>query len=395
MFKVILSFWLVILFTSCHVGSFFSRNLVGNTDFRFFETQKINSPKEKFYFEESKLPQKLETVIWDSEKVSLDDFVEKSKTDAFLIIRDDKIIYENYSEDFSDSTIISSFSVAKSYVSALIGIAIDEGVIKSENGPITNYLSFSKKGFDKVTIKDLLLMRSGIRFNERVFNPFGGVNKFYYGRNLDKYCRKLKVNKEADSVYDYSSANTQLLGMILEKATSKNVATYLEEKIWGPLGMESDASWSLDSKRHQNVKAFCCLNAVARDHAKFARLFLNKGYWNGKQIISESWVKKCSTVQEDAKQYNYTYHWKHVYNYHVYDKNKPPSKKPYWVKEKGKGKSKKKYWVTIPYNDFFAKGYLGQFVYIQPDTNTIVVRIGRYNHNVNWVSFIFRLVRQF
>ena len=121
-------------------------------------------------------------------------------------------------------------------------------------------------------------MTSGLDFKESYFNPFGHAATFYYGTNLRKAIKKLKLKNEPGKDFDYVSGNTQFLGLILERALkNKSITKYLEEKIWIPLEMEYDATWSLDRKRNGLEKTFCCLNARARDFAKIGRLFLNKG----------------------------------------------------------------------------------------------------------------------
>ena len=191
----------------------------------------------------------------------------------------------------NDETLqVPSFSMAKSFTSALMGIAVSEGYIEDVHDPVTKYLPELKDpALKDVTLEHLLNMRSGIKSREFYYSPFSDVAKYYYGRNIPKYVKKTKVEREPDERFHYNSLNTQLLGMTVKRATGKPLATYLEEKIWKPLGMEFPASWSIDSRTSATEKAFCCINARARDYAKFGRLYLNKGRWNGKQIIP-MWV---------------------------------------------------------------------------------------------------------
>ncbi|MEZ4799707.1 MAG: serine hydrolase [Flavobacteriales bacterium] len=153
--------------------------------------------------------------------------------------------------------------------------------------------------------------------------------------------------------------NTQLLGLILERALkTRTITDYFQEKLWTPLEMEYDGSWSIDRKKDGIEKTFCCVNARARDFAKIGRLFLNNGNWNGKQIVSESWVKESTKVDtsEGSASY-YQYQW----------------------------------WLPSPNGDFTAEGILGQYVYVDPKTNTIIVRLGKNSGKISWTNLFTML----
>ncbi len=296
----------------------------------------------------------------DNQWTSFDKFLEDNETVAFLVVKNDTMIYENYFEGYTGSSIIPSFSVSKSFVSALVGIAIDEGYIYSTNQSITFFLKELKSPeFDKITIEDLLNMRSGIDFNEGYNTPFADMAKYYYGTDLQKYITQLKVKENPDLNYDYISVNALLLSLIVERATNTKINKYLEQKIWQPVGMESDGSWSIDSEKNQTIKAFCCINAVARDFARFGRLYLKKGNWQGKQIIHEKWVTRSTSIINDSRDsqgYPYTYQWR--------------------VLENGA---------------FFAKGILGQYIFVYPDKNLVFVRMGTDYANIDWADFCLEL----
>ncbi len=289
---------------------------------------------------------------------TVDELIDKSKTLSFLVIRNDTIVYEKYFDDKNAEQIFPSFSVSKSYISALIGIAIDEGYIKNVKQPLSDFLSgFRDKRIEKITIENLLNMKTGIQFDENYSNPFGDIAKYYYGRNLKKYIKNLKVNEEQGKKYDYVSVSTILLGLILEKATGQSVDNYLQNKLWQPLGMEYEASLSIDSKKNNTIKAFCCLNARTIDYAKFGRLYLNRGEWNGRQIISKKWIDQSLAYSKDSTvAFYYNYQWR--------------------IGNKG---------------DFFAKGALGQFIYVYPAKNIIIVRTANEYGIDNWQD-IFRFI---
>jgi CubicO group peptidase (beta-lactamase class C family) len=349
---------ITLILNSCHVGRFFVYNFADMKDYKKFPQIELSKSDTPFKFKEDLDDKHLtditfpERLMQDKEINSWDLLFEETKTLSFIIIKDDNILFERYSSGEMDE-MYTSFSVAKSYISALIGIAIDEGKIKSVDEPITNYLDFFKnEGFEKITIEHLLNMESGIDFNENYFNPFGEVGQYYYGLNLKKYVTKLKIKEEPGKNYEYISVNTLLLGMIVEKATGMKVYEYLDEKIWKPLGMEFEATINVDSKKNDMTKSFCCINARSRDYAKFGRLYLNNGNWNGTQVISEEWVRKSTEYRKEAtSSYYYQYQWRI-------------------------GKS----------GGYFAQGLLGQFIYINPKKNIIIVRNAKKNGINNWLS---------
>jgi CubicO group peptidase (beta-lactamase class C family) len=361
-----LSVLLLVTLSSCHVARFFYYNFADMRDYKKFPSQKIDKPSKPFLFKEA--VKQLDPVIpqgFNTKNLrTFDQFLEKEKTLSFLIIRNDSVLYQNYFHRYDSASILPSFSVAKAFVSALVGIAISESSIKSVHQPITDFIPELKKnpGFEKITLEDLLNMRSGIRFNEGYSSPFADMAKYYYGLNLRKYILKLKVESPPGLQYNYQSVNTLLLGIALENATGKTLSAYLEEKIWKPVGMEFPASWSVDSRQDQAVKAFCCINARALDFARFGRLYLNNGNWNGRQIVPASWVKHSTSIVNDSRDsqgYPYTYHWR--------------------VSEKG---------------SYFAKGILGQYIFVDPKKKIIIVRMGTGNGDVIWPHFFEALVQQ-
>lgn len=356
------------LFNSCKIGRFIYYNTADITDHKVFPNRQIDNDSIKFQFNEIEKQIAFDSISLSKtrkngnqtvNKVSFEDFLVQNKTVAFLVIKNDTILYENYFFEYDKSSIVNSFSIAKSFTSALIGCAIEDGLINSANQPITDFLpNLEENGFDKITIEHLLDMQSGIKFSEGYLNPFGDVASFYYGTNLRKQVNKLELEIEPGTVTKYRSVDTQLLGMVLEKAIApKTLSEYLEIKLWKPLGMEYPASWSLDKNKNGIEKTFCCLNARARDFAKFGRLYLNNGNWNGSQVITKDWVKKSISNKDDnGNELDYNNQW--------------------WIYEN---------------NHFVAEGILGQFISVHPDNNLIFVRLGKssgkgYDGSV-WVNF--------
>ncbi len=382
--KYTIVLFLALSLNSCHVGRFFYWNFADTGDLNKFEQVPIEKGGSTFYFKEPIAPQ--ETTVPEfittkkGKQFSFKDALVKSKTTAFLVVKDDQILYENYFDGYTKATDHPSFSVSKSFISALIGIAIEEGHISSLDDPIRDYLPELDTSFDPVTISHIINMQSGVKFSEGYFNPFGEVAKFYYGTNLKKFVKKLKVTKEPGTSWKYISGNTQLLSLALESATGQPLHLYFQEKIWKPLGMEYNASWNIDSKKNQTAKAFCCLNARTRDYAKFARLYLNRGNWNGTQIIPESWVDKTTSFTDETSNYIYSHHWwRNISTQQLLAMRTSESTtlQPAYA----------------PDVDYQARGVLGQFMYINPEKNIVIIRLGDKFGAINWAT-LFREISE-
>ena len=354
------------IFSSCKVYRFFFRNFANITDYKFFPEHQLTHSSAPFHFNYSEnlnASGNLRVKGFAGESASLESVLEQSATVAFLIVRRDTILYEKYWDKYNDSSWVASFSMAKSYISALIGIAIHEGLIKSVNESITNYIPEIKDtALRHVTIRHLLQMTSGIKFTERYFNPFSDAAKFYYGTNLRRSIEHIKLEVEPGTRFQYSSGNPQLLGLILERATKKTVTQYLQEKIWQPIGAEFDASWSTDRKKNGLEKTFCCLNAAARDYAKFGRLYLNDGMWNGVQVIPESWVDESVSPDLSAGGVSYyKYQW--------------------WLNR-------------CSSFDFSCDGLLGQRIFVYPEKEIIIVRLGKNDRHQNYFKLFGELIEK-
>jgi CubicO group peptidase (beta-lactamase class C family) len=364
---IILTMSVFTFLSSCHVGKYFYRNVADTGDHKRFPAYTVKAAPPVFNFAKAldEQPPILPEAYNPKGKYSdFTDYLEENKSLSFLVIRNDSILYERYFDGYDRSTITAGFSVAKVFVSALTGIAVQEGYIESVDQTVSDFLPEMKDpGFKDVTIENLLNMRSGIKFSESYVNPFGHTAKFYYGNNLSKYVHKLKVNKTPGEEYYYQSANTEILAMIIEKTTGKPFTVYFEEKIWSRLGLEYDATWNYDSEKHGLVKAFCCLNACPEDFAKFGRLYLNNGIWEGRQIVPEAWVKHSMSIHNnsrDSQNYSYSYFWR--------------------VLESG---------------SVFGKGILGQYIYVNPTRNLIIVKFGKKNADINWPELFEEIAKQY
>jgi CubicO group peptidase (beta-lactamase class C family) len=354
-----LTAFLSIAISSCQLGRFVFYNFADIQDHKKFASRPLTTDGKPFLFqttENGKFPR----LISAKNEISFDKYLEDNNTVAFLIIKNDTIQYEKYFKGYEQASIVPSFSMAKSVTSILIGCAIDEGLIASVDEPITNYIpELKKNNFQKVTIKHLLQMTSGIKFNESYINPFGDAASFYYGLNLRKLISKMKLKSEPGLKFEYVSGNTQLLGLVLERALKgKTITSYLQEKIWSPMGMEYAASWSIDKKKNGLEKTFCCLNARARDYAKIGRLYLNKGNWNGQQLVSQKWVEASTKAEnKDGSSSYYQYQW----------------------------------WIPSTSGDYMAEGILGQFIYVNPNKNLIIVRLGKKEGKADWSNIFVTL----
>ncbi len=279
----------------------------------------------------------------------IDKKLEEIETVAFLIIKDDSILYEKYWDGYSDSSYSGSFSMAKSYISALIGVAIQDGYIESIDQKVSDFIPEFKEGpKDSITIRHLLTMSSGLNWYESYGNPLSITTEAYYGSDLRGLIDGLEAESEPGKQWKYLSGDTQVLSYVLKAATGKNVSEYLSEKIWKPIGCKNDGLWSLD-KEGGDEKAYCCINSNARDFARFGQLYLQKGKWNGKQIVPESFVKESGTANgigyNSSTCNHYGLHW-WVYNLN----EKTPM--------------------------YYARGILGQYIMVFPEQNMVIVRLG-------------------
>ena len=290
-------------------------------------------------------------------RVALDELLRSTGTHGFIVIRDDKLLYEDYFNGYQRESICVSRSVAKSFTSALVGIAIQDGFIKSVGDPITDYLPELKgqKGFDLITIKNLLTMGSGIRYRLHDF-PWDEEPIAYFYPDLTKLLLSdLTIVEPAGQSFHYNDYNTELLGLILKRVTHQNPSEYLQEKIWKPLGMEYPATWSIDSDQDGLELMYVLLNARAIDFAKFGLLFLHNGNWNGKQIIPGQWVTE-STARDP-------------------NDNRPWETYPDFSEDGGYYKY---FWWgrTFGADDYIfeAQGLWGQYIFVCPKTKVVMVR---------------------
>ncbi len=273
----------------------------------------------------------------------LDKLHQEIGTVAFLIIKNDSIWHESYYDNYIKDSKSNSFSMAKSIVSASLGKAIMQGKIKSLDQKVSDFFPDFKDGTAaRLTVGDLSSMASGLNWDESYYNPLSITTRAYFDTDLNAVILGLKGVEEPGKSYKYLSGNTQLLAMCIEKAVGESLANYVAESFWKPMGAESDAFWQTD-KQNGIVKAYCCIASNARDFARFGKLYLQNGKWNGKQILDSSFVAKSITPRFKASP-EYGYGW--------------------WLSSY---KNKKV---------FYMRGHLGQYVIVVPEDDLIIVRLG-------------------
>lgn len=382
--KVILTALTVVFMTSCHVGRFFYWNFAGINDVEKFESRPIKTDNGSIAFIRKSLDFEKEISTIEFEK-GFEKGLEDSKTVAFLVLKNDTLVYEKYMNGYEDTTLMTSFSVAKSFISSLVGIAVKEGFIKNTGQSIGEFIpSIKDSNVRNVSIEDVLNMRTGIEYNEGYFNPFGDVAVSYYGTDLQKHVDKLKLKDNPGSKFKYISVNTQILSMVLENATGKSLNEYAQEKLWKPMQMEFNGSWSVDSKTNQVEKAFCCWNARGRDYLRYGKLMLNKGNWNGKQLVPLEWTDKVLNPDKHGFEKFYSYQWWHgVVHTHKETKKTYVGTEVFKLFLMGDFGNAEKYDITSV-GDSYAQGILGQYIYIHPEKDLVIVRIGKKTGGVNW-----------
>lgn len=291
------------------------------------------------------------------ETMALADFLEKTATNGLLVLRDGKIVSEIYRNGMAEAEHHISFSMAKSMLATMVGIAISEGEIRSLDDKVVDYLTdWTGSAYADVTLRDLLMMRSGVAWLE--VYEFGSDTQLtevhnnslvaYEYRWCDYAKDRAETAHEPGEVFNYSTLDTSVLGCVLERATGMKGADYLSEKIWKPAGMEADAFYMLDGPGSVGREFFGAgMNAVLRDYGRFGQMMLEGGRANGRQVVPEAWVSQ-STVPGDGTE---------------------PASKDDWL-----GYAYQ--WWTVANSDAYsAIGLFNQFIYVDPPSRTVVVKL--------------------
>jgi CubicO group peptidase (beta-lactamase class C family) len=280
----------------------------------------------------------------------VDAYMMDQRTAALVIVHEGNVRLEKYGLDFSPGRRWTSFSVAKSFTSTLVGAAIQDGYIKSIDDNVSDYIpDLRGSTYDDVTIKQLLTMTSGVKWNEDYGDPKSDVAMFNAHKaepGVDvtvSYMRKLKREASPGTQWVYKTGETNLVGVLVSSATGKNLSDYLSEKIWQPFGMEQDASWLLGSTGHEI--SGCCIQASTRDFARFGLFMLGGGIADGKPVLPSGWIIEATMKQVDTTRpgYGYGYQW--------------------WIWDDG---------------SYMARGIFGQGIFIDPKRELIIAS------NSNW-----------
>lgn len=279
-----------------------------------------------------------------------DSLLEKFDAHAFVVVRNDSLLHEQYWDGFSDTSHTNSFSVSKTYCGILLGCALKDGYVKSLDQPVADFIPEFKEGEKaKVTLRHLTSMTSGIGFDESYINPFAYPAEGYYGSDVLAASIRYEMEEKPGQTFRYLSGNSALLGICIAKATGKTLSQYLSERLWKDLECERNAWWSLDKKDGQE-KGFCCLNSNATDFARIGMLYLNYGKWKGKQIVDSDYVAN-SIIPSNSKEDDGTPNKSYGYNW--------------WLTEHAGLKI------------FYARGILGQYVICVPEKKLVIVKLGR------------------
>lgn len=306
----------------------------------------------------------------------LDRILAANDSIAFLIIQGDTIVYERYFQGHGPDSMSQAFSMSKSFTSVLIGMAIDDGIIRGTDQPITDFVpELADEGFDAVTIEHLLTMTSGSNYREND-NPFGEHVILNYTPRLRERILRVKMMDAPGEVFRYKSGDNALLALALDRALgAETISAYAQRRLWQPLGMAHDGVWTVDHEGEDGLeKTWCCLAATARDFAKLGRLTRNQGTWDGERVLSADWVVRSTRATlpehvwpENLRSIgwsNYGYQW--------------------WLASEAMG-------------DYFALGKDGQFLYVNPGAEAIVLRLGWSTGDLlssEWIAMFQAIVKE-
>ncbi|MBH0200968.1 MAG: serine hydrolase [Nitrospira sp.] len=365
---LMISIWWVFSAGPTTVSRILRYNFSDIDDARIFPRRSLSPAPRPFRFREQMKPEIAAIPVQAGRHtdVPLSSVLRNSETTAFLVIKDDIVRFDQYDHGYDRATPSLSFSMAKSVLSLLVGCAFDDRLLRSIDQPVTELVpELNTKGFSSVTLRHLLQMTSGIDYAEND-NPFGLHVRFYYTDHLETEILKCELAEPPGRWFQYKSADAFLLTLALHRALGgRSITEYMQDRVWTPMGMEHAGVWSLDHEPGGLEKTGCCLTATARDFAKFGRLYLQKGQWDGQQIVSADWVS-VSTKPDASSGSAWDY------------------QRMWWL-------------VVKDRTDFLAGGHLGQFLYINPSANVVIVRLGKSREGLSradWAQLFVSLSEQ-
>ncbi len=275
--------------------------------------------------------------------------LETYRSTSFLVFHRDSLLFEKYWENFDESSVSNSFSMAKSVVSILVGIALEEGKLKSLDQPVSDFIpAYRRDNRARLTFRHLLTMSAALQWNESGSNPLSENAEAYYGSDLEKMVLRTQLDGEPGRTFLYQSGATLIAGYALEKAIGTTLSEYASEKLWSRIGAENKAEWNLDRKDGLE-KSYCCIYATSRDFARIGKLYLHQGRWDGKQIVPEAYVTEslqAAPLLTPSGQANTAYGLS------------------WWLTE------------VQGLSFFYARGILGQYILVCPEKELIIVRTG-------------------
>lgn len=305
-------------------------------DYRFFDNRLILTKQHQPW-------QEANTYNAKDIPLSLQEAHDKYESIAWLVVKNDQIIQEAYWDIGGKESVSNSFSMAKTIVSLCMFKAIEEGYIKSMDQAVGDFLEPFKEGDNALlTVGDLSRMSSGLSWDESYSSPWSVTTKAYFDKNLDELVLDLDVVETPGQSFKYLSGNTALLALVVQEATGMTLSDYCSQKFWQPMGASKDAMWMLDQKNGVE-KAYCCFNSNARDFARWGKMSLHLGNWDGKQLLDSMYIEKAIRPAFDASpEYGYSFWLDDSFGTHVY----------------------------------FMRGILGQYIICIPEHDLVIVRLG-------------------
>ena len=308
-------------------------------DYKFFDNVEIEKSSSPFEWPKHNLYNQI------GSSKTLDSIHKKNETVAFLIIKNDSIIKEDYFLGYDENSMTNSFSMSKSIISFLFLKSIEEGTIPSLNSKLIDYFpAFNESNGSNVTLSDLSTMSSGLVWKENYKDLMGITAQAYVTKDLKKLMMGSKFSGDSGDKFKYLSGNTQLLAMAIEKANSSTIQELTYKWLWNPMGAKNDALWMIDSEEKNMTKAYCCLSSNAKDFAKVGLVYKNFGKINEQKLIDSSFISISIKPRFNSNP---------IYGYGL--------------------------WVGKQNNiDFFSlRGHQGQYVIVIPKEDVIIVRLGK------------------
>jgi len=307
---------------------------------------------------------------WQGNRYTLEDYFQRSFVLGFLVLHDNQIIREKYFHNASRESRFLSFSVAKSITSVMIGRGLEDGEIGSVNDPVVRYLPYlASSGYKDVTIKNLLQMASGVKFDEAYLDPKSEIGRFgdalFQGtESFRDFAASIQPKLKPGTKFEYQSVNTEILGLILEQVSGKRLHEYIEENLWRKIGVESDAFLYRGQKQPDEC-AFGCFNATVRDYGRFGLMALDGGKLNGERVVSQAWIRESTRpdaafLMPSAANGNlgYGYQW--------------------WIPAGDEGA-------------FMAMGIYGQMIYVNPKRHVVIVQTSAWklpDEDASWAESV-------